>query len=182
MGRHPGRGRIRLPWILANGVGLFLSGKLLVYFQGGLKESLYLLAFVPMIMGIGGNIGSQTSTIAVRSLAGGRLRQGQGMFRPFVWHQVRVGALLGGICASLAAVVAFFQVEANPYYALVVGAALFLVIVLASFSGALAPIIFERLGIDPAVAAGPLVTTATDLAGVFIYFGFAFLLFEWLVS
>ncbi|MDX1385470.1 MAG: magnesium transporter, partial [Thermoanaerobaculia bacterium] len=65
--------RIRLPWILANGVGLVISGQLLRHFQVGLQEALFLLAFVPVIMGIGGNVGSQTSTIAVRGLATGRL-------------------------------------------------------------------------------------------------------------
>lgn len=171
---------IRLPWILVNGVGLLISGQLFMRFQVTLKDALFLLAFVPVIMGIGGNIGSQTSTIAVRGLAAGRLRWGQGRIRQFLWQQIRVGALLGGVCAIAAAGVAYL-VENNIYYALVVGVALFLVIVWASIIGAGAPIFFERLGIDPAVAASPLVTTASDMAGIVIYFGFALVMIDWLV-
>ena len=103
-----------------------------------------------------------------------------GTIRQFLWQQIRVGALLGGVCAIAAAAVAFL-VENNVFYALVVGGALYLVIVWASVIGAGAPIFFERLGIDPAVAASPLVTTASDLAGIVIYFGFALVMIDWLV-
>ncbi len=163
---------IRLPWILVNGLGLLASGYLLVHFQMALKEALFLLLFVPVIMGIGGNIGSQTSTIAVRSIASGRLRWGQGTIAPFLWQQVRVGALLGGVCAVAAAGSAFLVQNSIPF-ALVVGSALFLVIVFASLSGATMPVVFDRLGVDPAVAAGPIVTTVSDLGGILIYFGLA---------
>ena len=171
---------IRLPWILVNGVGLLLSGILFVRFQSELEGALYLVLFLPVIMGLGGNIGSQTSTIAVRSIAGGSLRYGQGTILTFLWQQIRVGFLLGLVCAGLAGSVALLF-ERNVFYALVVASALFLVIVLASFSGAAAPIVFSRLGVDPAVAASPLVTTFTDLAGTLIYFGFALLMIDWLV-
>ena len=67
-------------------------------------------------------------------------------------------------------------------YSLVVGGSLFLAIVLASVNGALVPLLFEKLGIDPAVAAGPLVTTSMDITGIIIYFGLASLLIDLLVS
>jgi magnesium transporter len=69
----------------------------------------------------------------------------------------------------------------NLAFGVVVSAALFSAIFLASLSGAVVPILFERLGIDPAVAAGPLVTTSSDIAGIILYFGFASLLIGWLV-
>ena len=67
------------------------------------------------------------------------------------------------------------------YYAAVVGCALFLAIVVASLNGTAVPILFERFGIDPAVAAGPLVTTSNDITGILIYFGLASLLIDLLV-
>ena len=172
--------RIRLPWILANGLGLLLSGYLLRYFQVNLKEALFLLSFVPVIMGIGGNIGGQTSTVAVRGLATGQLGRGEGRFRQFLLQQLKVGALMGLICATLAAVGAFL-IESSTAFAMVVGGSLFLVVMVSSFNGAATPVLFERLGIDPAVAASPLVTTTSDLTGILIYFGLALSMIDLLV-
>ena len=74
---------IRLPWLLFNLTGLVLAGALISFFEVTLKEALFLFAFVPAIMGMGGNIGSQTSTIAVRGLATGRIVIGEGSVRQF---------------------------------------------------------------------------------------------------
>ncbi len=128
-------------------------------------------------MGKAGNIGSQTSTIAVRGLATGRLSLGQGHVRHFLWQQVKVGALLGTICSAVVALVAFLF-GGHPLVALAVGTSLFLSVQLASLNGVLVPVLFERLGIDPAVASGPLVTTANDVLGVIVYFALANLFFN----
>ncbi|HKI85878.1 MAG TPA: magnesium transporter [Thermoanaerobaculia bacterium] len=164
--------RIRLPWLLVTLLGLIATGVLLEHFQVGLKEALFLLTFVPVIMGMGGNIGSQTSTLAVRGLATGRIGSGRGRIGRFLWQQVKIGLLLALVCSVVVAIAAIL-LDQNPYLALVVGVALFLAIVLASLTGALVPILFSRLGIDPAVAAGPLVTTSNDILGILIYFGLA---------
>lgn len=180
----------RLPWLLINLVGLGLAGLLVERFQVNLQEALFLLVFVPVVMGMGGNLGSQTSTIAVRGLATGRISSGQ--HRQFLWQQVKVGAILGIACAALAAAGAVllesvFDLSGSgmtvslTHYAFVVAVSLFLAILLASFNGALIPLIFERLGIDPAVAAGPLVTTTMDITGIVIYFGLASILIDKLI-
>ena len=132
------------------------------------------------IMGMGGNIGAQTSTITVRGLATGRIAA-RGRTFHFLWQQAKVGAIIGLVCAALVAGGAF-ATEANPYYALVVGLSLFLAIVVASLNGTAVPIVFERIGIDPAVAAGPLVTTSNDITGIIIYFGLASLLIDLLIK
>ena len=170
---------IRLPWLLANLVGLAATGYLLERFQVSMKEALFLLTFVPVIMGMGGNIGSQTSTITVRGLATGRIAV-QGRTLAYLWHQAKVGAIIGAVCAVLVAIGAYV-LETNIAYTAVVGVSLFLAIVLASLNGAIVPILFQRLGIDPAVAAGPLVTTSNDITGILIYFSFALALIDLLV-
>jgi magnesium transporter len=172
--------RLRLPWMMVNLVGLLASGLLLKHFQVTLREALFLLAFVPVVMGMGGNIGSQTSTIAVRALAAGRLGKGPGGLRHFLAQQVLVGAILGLAIAAVVALVAFF-LEQNLYYALVVSGAVFLTVVVAASNGVLVPILFRRLGIDPALSMGPLVTTINDLTGILIFFGLASLLIDFLV-
>jgi magnesium transporter len=170
----------RLPWLLVNMVGLLLAGMLIEHFQVTLKEALFLLTFVPVIMGMGGNIGSQTATIAVRGLATGRVNLSESGVRTFLWQQLKVGAILAVACSVVVAIGAWL-LERHLAYAGVVGTSMFLAVVLASVNGAIVPVVFDRLGIDPAVAAGPLVTTANDITGIFIYFGLASFFIDLLV-
>lgn len=163
---------IRLPWLLVNLAGSVVTGLLLTHFQVRLAEALFLLTFVPVIMGMGGNVGTQTSTIAVRGLATGRIGKGEGSVRRFLWRQLKVGVLLGLTCALVVAGAAAL-LEQNVLYSVVVGGAMVAALVLASLNGALIPLLFEKLGIDPAVASGPLVTTSNDITGILIYFGLA---------
>ena len=183
---------IRLPWLLLNLVGLGLAGLLIHWFELRLEEALFLIPFVPVVMGMGGNIGSQTSTIAVRGLATGRIELELGLRHGFIWQQFKVGVLIGLVCAALAAAAAYALPQAGwleldsavvdfRSYSLVVGVSLFLAIVVASVNGALVPLVFNRLGIDPAVASGPLVTTSNDITGLVIYFGLASFLIEYLL-
>jgi magnesium transporter len=172
--------RIRLPWMMVNLAGLLAAGLLLKHFQVTLREALFLLTFVPVVMGMGGTIGSQTSTIATRALAAGRLGKGPGGLRHFLSQQVLVGAILGLAIAGVVGLAAWL-LESNPYYGLVVGAAVFLTIVVAASNGVLVPVLFRRLGIDPALATGPFVTTVNDLTGILIFFGLASLLIGFLV-
>lgn len=168
---------IRLPWLLVNLVGGVATGLLLEHFQVRLSEALFLLTFVPVIMGMGGNVGTQTSTIAVRGLATGRIAQGEGSVRRFLWRQLKVGMLLGVACAAIVAVAALV-LQQDLRYSVVVGGAMLIALVFASLNGAVIPLLFERLGIDPAIAAGPLVTTSNDITGILIYFGLATLMIE----
>ncbi len=170
---------IRLPWLLVNLVGLVLTGMLLERFQVSMREALFLLTFVPVIMGMGGNIASQSSTITIRGLATGRIAA-RGRTRQVLWQQAKVGAILGLVCSVVVAAGAYFTAN-NLYYAGVVGFSLFFAILLAAVNGTAVPMLFERLGIDPAVAAGPLVTTSNDITGILIYFGLASMLIEFLV-
>jgi len=170
---------IRLPWIIFNLGGLLIAGYVTTLFEETFStvKLAILIGFVPVIMGMSGNIGSQTSAIAVRGLATGRLGLGRGDVRRFLWQQVKVGALLGVICSLVVAAVAYLS-GGNPLMALAVGLSLFLSVQLASSNGVLIPVLFQRLGFDPAVASGPLVTTANDVLGVIIYFLLANLFFN----
>ncbi|MEM6453452.1 MAG: magnesium transporter [Acidobacteriota bacterium] len=160
---------IRMPWLLFNLVGLLGAGVLTLRFEETIQLSL-LIGFIPVIMGMAGNIGSQTATIAVRGLATGRLALGQGRIVPFVWQQLKVGLVLGVVSATLVGL-ATLGVNRQPVAAVIVASSLLLTVQLASFNGAILPILFRRLGIDPAVASAPLVTTSNDVLGILIYFG-----------
>ena len=166
---------IRFPWLALNLIGGILTGLLLQRFQVSLAEALFLLAFVPVIMGMGGNIGSQTATITVRGLATGRIGSGERWLPRFLWQQLKVGVVLGVTFAVIVAIAATV-LRQNLWYAAVVGGSMLCAMVLASLNGAAIPLLFRRLGIDPALAAGPLVTTTNDITGILIYFSFASML------
>jgi magnesium transporter len=168
---------IRLPWILVNLIGLLFAGMVTTQFQQTFTLAL-LVGFVPVIMGMAGNVGSQTATIAVRNIATGRLGSERGVVTRFLMSQLKVGALLAVVCSGLAALAAFAAGSGQLKLAAVIGFSLFVSIQLASLNGVLIPVVFKRLGFDPAVASGPLVTTTNDIIGISIYFGLATLLFH----
>jgi magnesium transporter len=171
--------RLRLPSLLVSLVGLVLTGVLLETFQGRFLDALFLLAFVPVIMGLAGSIGGQAAALAVRGLASGRLGavEGGAPLVAFLGQQLRVAGVLGLVCGALAggAAVAF---QRSWQLGVVVGVALALAIVLAALLGVVVPWALRRLGLDPAVASGPILTTTSDIFGILIYFGLAGLLFH----
>lgn len=160
---------IRLPWILFNLIGLLSAGFVITLFEETFKLAV-LIGFIPVVMGMAGNIGSQTSTISVRGLATGRLVNDRGRIKTFFFQQLKVGVILGVICSILVASAAF-AFGRDPWIALAVGLSLFTTVQIASAIGVLIPIVASRIGFDPAVASGPLVTTANDVIGILVYFG-----------
>ncbi len=177
---------IRLPWLLVNLFGLLVAGFMTAYFENTFQLAI-LVGFVPVVLGMAGNIGSQTSTITVRELATGHLGTGRGAIRFYVWQQLKVGLLLALICASLVATVALLwshgsDPNGDPKLVLAVSASVLLTVVLASFTGAMIPWLFNRFGIDPAIASGPLVTTTNDITGILIYFALSFTLIRLLAG
>ncbi len=167
---------IRLPWILFNLVGLLAAGMVVNRFESTFHTAL-LIGFIPVIMGMAGNIGSQTSTIAVRGLATGRLKIVPGQLKRFTWQQMKVGAILGVTCSVLVGIFAFIQTM-HPAIPVAVAVSLFLTVQIASLNGVMVPVLFQRLGFDPAVASGPLVTTSNDVLGILIYFSMTALFFR----
>ncbi len=171
---------IRLPWLLVNLVGLLVTGYLLERYQSQFDKALYLLFFVPVIMGMGGNSGAQTSTITVRGLATGRIMVVRGRIWKYLFQQAKVGLVIGLALGAVVFLIAMVK-ESDPTYAAVVAFALLFAVTLAALSGAVIPILFQRLGVDPAVASGPLVTTSSDILGILVYFALAGLMFKYLI-
>ena len=165
--------RIRLPWLFASCVGGIVAFLIIDQFEESLARFAYLAAFIPVIMGMGGNIGTQSSTIVVRGLATGRLNIRD--LWPVVFKELMVGLILGIIYGALIGFVAQFQYSINAL-ALSVGCAVISSMSIAALVGSLVPMVFARLHIDPAVATGPFVTTAIDIISVFFYFRIASIL------
>ncbi len=167
---------IRLPWILFNLVGLLLAGVVTTQLEKTF-EMVILIGFIPVVMGMAGNVGTQTATIAVRGMATGRLGLERASVRNFLWQQTKVGLLMGLCCSVLVAAVAYVF-SRNPMVSLAVGSALLLTMLVAAVNGTLIPMLFQRLGFDPAVASGPFVTTVNDLLGLLLYFGLSLLFLQ----
>ncbi len=159
--------RIRLPWLFASCLGGMIAFYIIGRFEESIYKLAYLAAFIPVIMGMGGNIGTQSSTIVVRGLATGRLNIRD------IWSVVvkecLIGLLLGLIYGILIGLVAQFK-YGTIALALSVGLGLVCSMSVAALFGSLMPMVFARINIDPAVAAGPFVTTSIDIISVLFYF------------
>ncbi len=160
----------RLPWMAAN---IFLNlGAVMVIagFEDTIATVAILAAFLPMITDMGGNVGIQALSVSIRSMALGEARIGD------IWKavnkEVTIGLVNGAALGALFCVVAYLF-EANMVLALVAGFALGCNVLLAGVVGGTIPFIIRRLGGDPAMMTGPVLTTITDITGVTIYLGLA---------
>ncbi|MBW1866521.1 MAG: magnesium transporter [Deltaproteobacteria bacterium] len=162
--------RIRLPWLFASCIGGIVAFFIIGRFEESLHRLTYLAAFIPVIMGMGGNIGTQSSTIVVRGLATGRLNV-RDIWR-VVSKEIAVGLILGLVYAFLIGLVAQMQYS-QIALAAAVGLSVICSMTIAALVGSLVPMLFARFNIDPAVATGPFVTTAIDIISVFFYFKIA---------
>jgi magnesium transporter len=159
--------RIRMPWLFASCVGGVIAFYIIGRFENTLHKLAYLAAFIPVIMGMGGNIGTQSSTIVVRGLATGRLNIRD--IWSVVFKELSIGLILGIIYGCLIAVVAHARYTLVAL-AIAVGFGIICSMSIAALVGSLVPMVFARINIDPAVATGPFVTTAIDIISVFFYF------------
>ena len=162
--------RARFPWLVASSIGGLLAALIMTPFEEDLKLYGSLALFIPVVLGMGGNIGTQSSTVVVRGLAMGLITLGQ--FRKTIGREVAVGVLLGLAYGLIVGLVAG-GIGAAVFYGVVVGLALASSMIIAAIVGSTIPLIFERLHIDPAVATGPFVTTSVDILGILTYFTLA---------
>jgi magnesium transporter len=162
--------RTRLPWLLASWIGGVIAFFIIGHFESSLNKLVYLAAFIPIIMGMGGNIGTQSSTIVVRGLATGRLNLKQ--VWEVVFKELAIGFLLGFFYGLLLGFVAHFHYDLWRL-GVTVGLAVISSMTIAATVGSLVPMVFARINIDPAVATGPFVTTSIDILSVFFYFQIA---------
>lgn len=156
----------RLPWLIASWAGGILAMLVIKNFEAELAKVVILAGFIPVIIGMGGNIGTQSSTLTIRGLATGRVNINQTW--GFVAKQLRIGLLLGIFFGLLLGLMAW--VFGDTRLGLVVALAISTTMLLSTMIGTLIPMILRRLDVDPAIATGPFVTTSADVLGVLIYF------------
>jgi len=159
--------RARLPWLLIGIFGGLMNAKFMGLFEAELARITAIAFFTPLIQATGGNVGIQSSSLIVQSLANPDFVD-EGLWKRLL--KVFFVALLNGVVLSglvfAANVVLFGEYELS----LVVSIALFSVILFASFIGTVTPLILSKAGFNPALAAGPFITTTNDLLGLTVYF------------
>lgn len=171
--------RSRLPWLLVTLLGGMIAGSVLRGLEDELNQMVALAFFVPLLTGMGGNVGTQSSTLTVRGLSMGLIEGGKEAWVT-VAKECLSGLIIGAICGMIVGSVAF-AMFGNWILGLVVGLALIGNMVTAATMGTLVPLIFRRVGIDPAVASAPFISTSIDITGLLIYSTLASALIAYLV-
>jgi len=162
-----GLARSRVIWLMVLIVAATLTVNVLGFFEETLAAVVVLTLFIPLVIGTGGNAGSQSATTVTRALAVGELRTTDVAL--VVLRESRVGFLLGAMLAAIAFLPTYFFVE-DKRIALVVSLTLLTVCTLATLVGSLLPLLARRLGFDPAVMSAPFISTLIDATGLIVYF------------
>ena len=167
--------RERIPWLLVGLFGGIIAAIVMSKFETSLTRVIQLTFFVPVIMGMAGNIAIQCSSIIVRGLATGDLSMYNILIQ--LWKELRV-AITNGLVIGLVLFLVITVWHSDWELGLVIGATMWSIILVASATGTLIPLALRRLGIDPAVAMGPFITSLNDIIGIGIYLGFATLYYH----
>ena len=164
---------IRVPWLVVALAGGFLAGGVIGVYEDTLEAVVILAFFIPVVMDMGGNVGTQSSTIFIRGVVLGHIDRSNVLCR--ITKETLVGALIGIMVGTIAAVVAFLWLGRLDIAYVVFGAMVGTSVV-AALVGFVIPWLVYLIGQDPAAASNPIVTTIKDVSGLLIYFGLATLL------
>ena len=156
----------RLPWLISSLLGALITTQLIPLFSNVPGDTIVLASFVPVVMAMTGNMGSQTAMIITRGFAIGKVDMSS--VTRSLFRETTVGLLMG-ISAGIVVYLFTFLVYGNMKLGLAVGVSMVASMASAAGAGTLAPTLFKKLGVDPAIAAGPFVTTVCDVLGVAAY-------------
>ena len=166
----------RIGWLLILMVSQTFTSNIIDGYTSLLASMTVLTTFIPMLMDTGGNAGSQSSTLIIRGLATGEITPRDWLL--VLWKESRIAVIVGFILSSFITLKTIFISHKEVRVAICVGITLFVSVILAKLTGALLPIIAKILKLDPAIMAGPLITTIVDSVSLILFFSIStFLLF-----
>jgi magnesium transporter len=160
----------RVGWLLLLFLTESLTGTVLRHFEEELATVVALSFFVPLLIGTGGNAGTQATSTIIRALAVGEMHVRDAL--KALWHEARVGVLLGLAMAAVGYIRALLWGTSSGL-AMTVALAVLAIVVWANLLGAILPTLAERFKVDPTVVSGPVMSTLVDATGLFIYFSIA---------
>ncbi|PZR23809.1 MAG: magnesium transporter [Flavobacterium psychrophilum] len=162
--------KARLPWLILALLGGFVTVKVMGIFEPAMKNHGELFFFTPLIAAMAGNVGVQSSAIIVQGLANNSI---SGSLFSRLVKEVLLTLLNGSILALILILGSHFLLDVSYEVGLTVSVSLVSVIVIASLIGTFVPILLNKVGVDPALATGPFITTSNDICGILIYFSIA---------
>jgi magnesium transporter len=164
----------RILWLLILMVSATISGNIISRYEDILSAVVVLTSFVPMLMDTGGNSGSQSSTLIIRGLATGEIQMKDAP--KVLWKEFRIALMVGGALAAVNFLRLLFIVRTDYIIGILVSLTLMFTVVIAKLLGGMLPIAAKKLKLDPAIMAGPLITTIADALSLIVYFSMASIL------
>ena len=161
----------RLPWLLILMVAYIFTGMIITSFEAKLSEIICLVAYMPMLMGTGGNTCSQAATLIIRGLAMDEVEPSDAL--RILWKEVRIGAVIGLILSAFNFVRVCWFDGNGPMIALTVCCAMLFIVIFAKILGSMIPLLVKKVNLDPALIANPAISSISDAVALSIYFAMA---------
>ena len=158
----------RTPWLLIMMLSAAVTGQILGYYENAMAAMPVLITFIPMLMGTGGNCGSQSSTLIIRGLAVGEIE-----FRDIlkvIFKEARIAVVVGLLLSTVNGIRIYIMYGHHIKLALALGLTMIGVVLMAKCIGCILPLTAKKLGLDPAIMAAPLITTILDTCTILVYF------------
>ncbi|MCQ2567199.1 MAG: magnesium transporter [Mogibacterium sp.] len=160
--------KARLPWLFLLMCSYLITGGMISNFEAALSQVICLVSYMPMLMGTGGNSGTQASTLVIRGMATDEIDLSD--FVKVMWKEARIGLFVGIVLSTLN----FFRIiwfdHETTQIALTVCLAMTVIVVIAKLFGSMLPMLAKKVGIDPALMAGPMMASITDMISLGTYF------------
>ena len=160
--------RSRSLWLMLLMLSATVTGEILGHYEDAMAVMPVLITFIPMLMGTGGNCGSQSSTLVIRGLAVGEI-EFKDIFR-VLFKEIRVAVVVGLMLAVVNGLRIYIMYDQNVMLAGALGLTMIAVVSMAKCIGCILPLLAKKLGLDPAIMAAPLITTILDTCTILVYF------------
>lgn len=161
----------RVPWLLLMMISSIFTSMIITHFESLIAGLVVLTSYIPMLMGSGGNSGSQVSVTIIRNMALGEIEP-RDVLR-VLWKELRVAVIAGGVLAVVEFLILLITPEIAATVALTISISLWLTVILAMSVGCLLPMGAKKVGLDPALMSSPMITTIVDACSLLIYFSIA---------
>ncbi len=161
--------RNRLPWLLFMMFSAMVTGAVLNAFEEQLSTVIVLVSYIPLLMSTGGNTGAQASTLMIRGLSLGEIEPCLEDAGKILWKELRISLCVGAVLSTVNFLKILIIDQQSPLVALTVCLSLILVIMFAKMLGGMVPLAAEKLGLDPALMANPIIASLVDLASMLVY-------------
>ena len=166
----------RTPWLMLLMLSATVTGEILGYYENAMAAMPVLITFIPMLMGTGGNCGSQSSTLVIRGLAVGEIEFSD-IFK-VIFKEIRVALIVGSLLAVVNGIRICIMYDRNLMLAVALGVTMLAVVAMAKCIGCILPLVAKKIGLDPAIMAAPLITTILDTCTILVYFNIVTAVFK----